>query len=319
MDRYSYEILSELKAHYITVCGQKTFQIQDVGTNVSARQFYLKELNDNLIEPMSEKVFQAYSGGNGNELSDKMLALRSSSAMTYNLLGNGSVNFQGDNSIGEGLYEVSFEKQLHTLRRSEHGLPANLDAFLYCQENREVIACEMKMTEWIFNRPCALRNAYLIPDNYDNPTVATAFIDAAKNIIAPPSDYEDTQEGISIAQYASALRQYDAFQMLKHALACYNACQEQTIPIKKLTLINCVWELPNSNILQLNNRIRYEAQLALEHNEFADFYIAMQPVFNLFQKSNIAFDIRYYNLFDFMRTMSLSDAKKQYLKRYTFQ
>lgn len=194
-----------------------------------------------------------------------------------------------------------------------------MDAFLYCKENQEVIACEMKMTEWIFNRPCTLRNAYLIPDNYDNPTAAAAFIEAAKNIIALPSDYEDTQEVTLITQYASAFRQYDAFQMLKHALACYNTCQEQIIPIKKLTLMNCVWELPNSNILQLNSRKRYEMQLALEHSEFDAFYTAMQPVFKLFQEANIAFAVRYYNLFDFMGAMNLSDAKKQYLKRYTFR
>lgn len=311
MDNYSYDILSALKEQYIAICGQKAFQIQDGGANISARQFYLKELNDNLIEPMSEKVLHAYSKGSGNELSNKMLALRSSSAMTYNLLGNGFVNFRGDDSIGAGRYEVSFEKQLHTLRKSKGGLPANLDAFLYCKENQEAIACEMKMTEWIFNRPCTLRNAYMMPDNYDNLMAATAFIEAAKNIIDP--------QVTAVTQYVSAFRRYDAFQMIKHALACYNACQEQISSIKKLTLINCVWEFPDINVLKLNNRMHYKMQLLQEHQEFDVFYVAIQPIILLFWEAGIVFDIRYYSLSDFMKTMSLSDNTKQYLKRYTFR
>jgi hypothetical protein len=318
MDSYSYEIISALKAQYIAICGQKKFQTQKSSIKESVRQFYLKELEDNLIEPMTSAVIQAYNKGNGKELSDKMLALRSSSAMTYNLLGNGDINICGDNTISAGQYAVSFEKQFNTLRNSVGGFPANLDAFLYCKENQEAIACEMKMAEWIFNHPSTLRKAYLLPENYENHVIAKAFIEAANKLIILHND-SDTQQITLIDEYASAFKQYDAIQMKKHALACYNACREKLFPIKKLTLVNCVWELPDLTVLNKNNQMCYKMQLEREHQEFESFYFAMKPVISLFREAGIVYDIRYYSLSEFMQIMSLSDHKKQYLKRYSFQ
>ena len=49
------------------------------------------------------------------------------------------------------------------MNSNSNGRPANLDAFLYCDYKKEAIACEMKMTEWLFDKPGKLRNAYLNP------------------------------------------------------------------------------------------------------------------------------------------------------------
>ena len=50
--------------------------------------YYLKELNDNLVEPMYDRVQRSYQAGAGRELDKDMQALHSSAAMTYNLFGN---------------------------------------------------------------------------------------------------------------------------------------------------------------------------------------------------------------------------------------
>ena len=85
MDSFSFEILSLLKKKFI---GSQAYQFQVDGNsrNLSPRQFYLKNLNDNLFGCMNDSVKAQYQEGSGNELEDKMKAIRSSSAMTYNIL-----------------------------------------------------------------------------------------------------------------------------------------------------------------------------------------------------------------------------------------
>ena len=123
MDTFSYDILSLMKSGYLTAGGVDDFEARDAGPSVSARQFYVRRLEDNLIHSMDARHIEEYRCGSGSELDDKMRALRSSSAMTFNLLGNGPVNVLWNDSRES--YEVSYEVQLPT-RTS--GLPANLDA-----------------------------------------------------------------------------------------------------------------------------------------------------------------------------------------------
>jgi hypothetical protein len=125
---------------------------------ISARQFYLKDLWDNLIEPMSAQTWSSFKNGSGNPL-NTMPALRSSAAMTYNLLGNTHAKLRGNERIDSGAYSVTFEKQLRPLRKGEGGLPDNLDAYLYCDKHKDTAACEMKMVEWLFSVPGKLRRA----------------------------------------------------------------------------------------------------------------------------------------------------------------
>ncbi|MDO4552860.1 MAG: hypothetical protein Q4C22_04925, partial [Bacillota bacterium] len=113
MNEYTYELLSLLKNKFTQVVGVRSFQ-----TDEGARAFYLRELEDNLREPMGEAALRAYGQGSGNEIaSGKMHALRSSSAMTYNLFGNRAARVcaaqSADSVIGGGVYAVEFEKQFH--------------------------------------------------------------------------------------------------------------------------------------------------------------------------------------------------------------
>jgi hypothetical protein len=282
---------------------------------MSARQFYLKDLRDNLIEPMSTKTLSSYKMGSGNELDDKMRALRSSSAMTYNLLGNTAVKLRGNERIDSGTYAVTFEKQLHTLRKGEGGHPANLDAFLYCAQLQEAVACEMKLMEWLF-KPGKLRSAYLSKKNYDDEPAASVFISVAQNLIAPAIDYEGKL--MPVTEYCPVMQRYDAFQIFKHALACYNECQKNPLALKKLTLLNCVWELPCPERLSCFAKQKYQSYEDIEHQEFADFYRATLPIRQIFAGIGVDFDICYYSLPEFLSLIEKDATSIRYLNRYTF-
>jgi len=139
MDKYTREIMNLLKDNFEQVVGIREFQMCS-----EARSYYLADLSDNLCKPMEENALKAYGQGSGNEIaSGKMNALRSSSALTYNLFDNKPAyvrNNSEDLRIGSGVYSVEFEKQYHTLKPAVPGNPANLDAFLYCEETAEAIS-----------------------------------------------------------------------------------------------------------------------------------------------------------------------------------
>ncbi|MPM24357.1 hypothetical protein SDC9_70839 [bioreactor metagenome] len=306
MDKYSFDILSLLKKQFEKEVGKRQFQLEESGTSVSPRQFYLENLSDNLFDTMSEKTRSCYEKGSGNELKDKMLAIRSSSAMTYNLLGNDNVNLLGDCHIGTGEYNITYEEKFTTLNEASKGTPANLDAFLYCDETKEAIACEMKMGEWIFNAPSKLKEAYLHSNKYIDSKNAQVFVQIAKSLIKSSNKYG----------YNSCFNTYDVFQMLKHSIALYNACYKKERDIKKLTLVNCVWEPDFIDSLSDSSQKKYSGALKNEHDEFHVFYKSMQPAKALFNAIGVKFDICYYSLSDFAKIMELSEERKVYLRRY---
>ena len=172
--------------------------------------YYLLHLEDNLVIPMSNEHIAEYSRGSGGELGGKMKALRSSSAMTFNLLGNGPVKLNGARGLPEGTYAVEFEHQLPTLAGNPH--PANLDAKLESENGETAIYCEMKLAEWILNKASGLREQYLEAESYLVPEIAaTAFREAFAALCAGQADGN--------GRIAPKLPRYDAFQMLKHLMA----------------------------------------------------------------------------------------------------
>lgn len=315
MDRYTEEILSLLKKNHQEAAGVCEFQSTE-----GVRKFYLKNLQDNLYKPMMGKAEKAYGEGSGNEIaSGKMNALRSSSALTYNLLWNGiaeiCVTTNESKGIKSGIYEVEFEKQYHTLKSEASRMPANLDAFLYCNQTKEAIACEMKMTEWIFNKPGNLRQAYLEVSNYIDEEAGKVFVAIAKSLILN-NDYDDPEE--SKEEYPGIMSRYDAFQMFKHTVACYTACTlEEPREIRKLTLLNCVW-MPDVTVLNEEFRERYAREVKLEIDEFKQFKQIMNPIKRIFENKGILFDVDFITVDDFMKLLRKTDDELKYLRRYTF-
>ena len=295
MGKYKEKILDLLKEQFINVVGPRTFQQGSV-----ARSYYLEQLNDNLYQPMSKSVLNAYSKGSGNEIKSgkrpaKMSSIRSSSALTYNLFLNNNVKFGGRyGRIGKGEYSVEFEKQFRTLKSSK--TPANLDAYLFCADTGEAIACEMKMIEWIFNKPRTLKKAYFDSNKYFDS--GDVFVNIANDL------------------QSSEITRYDASQMFKHAVACYNAiCTSEKDKVKKLTLVNCVWTLSNSNLLG-DDEFKYIEREKLELKEFNEFKKIMEPLKDLFKSKGVDFDIVFYTFNDFLNLIDKTQAELDYLERY---
>lgn len=84
---------------------------------------YFADYQNNLFDKMSEAHRAQYELGNGDELSDKkspakMKSIFSSSAMTYNMLGNDEIRAKDNNGIfAPGAYKIEYEKK--TLHRQK--------------------------------------------------------------------------------------------------------------------------------------------------------------------------------------------------------
>ena len=304
---------------------------------------YFKEVGYNLwagYEKNGVQVhyphFKEYGGADGGELKDsektpaKMKSIRSSSAMTYNLLGNESVEIKGTERFSKGTYKVEYEKKLYTLKGNPH--PANLDAYLYKKDSQEAIFCEMKMMEWIFNKPGFLREAYCDAGNYYSSAAADtkttdAFLKAIKMLKAEMLP----DEGI--------FYRYDAWQMFKHTLGIYNMTSDITrkeisrlitnsrakngrsiaeVPeLHKVTLLNVVFE-PSEGLFTGELKEIYQRVKELERENFMQFRKAMveSGVVEAFERDcHIDFDIQYMSAAQFMNCFELGE-RKDFLERY---
>ena len=301
---FTTEILSYLRSQYESATGTK--MDYDSTMKSPQAQFYFRELNDNLFRPMSAEVEKAYRSGDGNELEEKMRALRSSSAMTYNLLGNGPVEVKADSFLFiPGEYQVSYEKQLATIKRNPH--KANLDAYLAGE--KQLVFCEMKMTEWLFNRPGVLRESYFRKELYYHPEIFDAAMECLNRILLPnPTDHRT---------YYSSLTQYDALQMFKHTLAVYNFAAEDPGRIPgNIRLVNCVWHLPEKAAVSAAAMAEYHSKEAKEHQEFDVFHASAEQMRNCFAAIGIDFDIIFVPAEKFADQFVRTPEQKRYQARY---
>lgn len=308
MTDYEKELLDLLKEKYIRLFGNRPFR-----TNSGMQNYWLSGYEDNLIHPMDTTAETAYGEGAGNEIdSGKIGALKSSSAMTYNLFWNRTAEISAelpDARIGNGMYTVELEKKLRTLKSS--AIQAHLDVFLYCAPTGEAVACEMKMTEWLFNKPGTLRASYRNPENYFDLEFGKTMAALAKELIRA-----DTRD-VPMEAYPCGMGRYDAFQMFKHVSACYTACMNKEHgEIKKITLVNCAWTLQDSSALSPKFRGRYLGEEKQEREEFCEFRHIMEPVKHHFADIGIDFDIRFYSFADLLAMVSKTPAELAYLERY---
>lgn len=297
MNKKLYELLSCIKQRYTETNGHHAFQVEEAGPHVSARQFYLRALEDNLVRPMDKLHVEEYSYGSGNELENKMKALRSSSAMTFNILGNRHREVKAsDNLFTSCNYEIDYEYQLSTLTQ---GMPANLDAFLLGNDG-DIIACEMKMLEWLTSIPNKLKDKYLDASKYIFKDSASTFVDIASSL-----------------NTSSAFPCYDFAQMFKHTLALYNALRRKDVETSKLTLLNCVWE-PPENYDVSHETCEWIVKLSQqEHFGFQEFKKLMNPVEDLIANQlGINFKIEYLTASELISRLKYSNDELALLKRY---
>lgn len=294
MNKLQMQIHELLKSKYEKASG-KNMICQKSFSPVRSK-FYFENLDDNFYEPMADDIKAAYDNGAGNERTDKMHALRSSSAMTYNLLGNGPVIVKENSIIGSGTYRLQYEKQLETLKNSK--APATLDAFL--EKDDELCFCEMKLFEPLYHKTNFLKE---LSSNYDDMD-RYFFTDSAYS-------FTESLDKLKI----SDIKRYDACQMYKHALGIYNYVRQNELKGKKVTLLNCVWTM-DADLKDEKSALQYKQIEDEEYSGFVKFKDCMFNVINAFSKLGIDFSIKFVTVKEFVELLDIPEEKKNWLNRY---
>lgn len=314
------------------------------------RRFYYKNYEDNLYCTLGDAALAAYNKGNGAEIQPiqkivkgrliqspaKMASIVSSSAMTFNLLGNKPIAITSGALIPHGTYDVQYEKQMYTIKRGSN--PANLDAFLSNKLGRTAIFCEMKFLEWL-NSPGTLKDSYLDQNYFFKPDESAVeypinAYSVFHDVIMKSTDKiipDKKKSGHNL--HHSIFTRYDAWQMLKHLLAIYNYTSFvtktsvdsfSTLPsmagtYDKIILLNVVNEFPAEHIEDLNARDKYEKAMNQERNEAQLFseIIRNSEIPHLFNNNcNAEIELQYVSAKQFADTIEMSNDKRNYLKRY---
>ena len=307
------------------------------------KKFYYAKYEDNLFCPLGEQALKAYDNGSGAETRPtekmvkgqkvinpaKMASIASSSAMTFNLLGNEPATILTDDILPRGTYDVQYEKQMYTVKKGSN--PANLDAFLSNERDKTAIFCEMKMLEWLGNPSC-LKEAYLNKNYYFAPdySVVGHPVDAYQTFRAVIEQLIDHNEK---AGYRSIFKRYDVWQMLKHLLSIYNYTSFSTqnavntfsaIPsmagkYNRIILANVVNEFPAEFIEDTSVREVYLTAMQEEREEARHFIdvIMNSEIPHLFDNNcNSGIEVKYIAAKEFANTLDMFETKKEYLKRY---
>jgi hypothetical protein len=295
------------------------------------RPFYFNDYTDNLFCPMDKKVEQAYLEGDGDELLPywkngklclpKMGSIASSSAMSFNLLGNGPAVIPEDCALPAGTYELQYEKKMFTICAGKY--PANLYVFLSNESSKTAIFCEMKQLEWL-DPPKKLK------DTYRNRRYYFRSDETAVNF---PIDAFGVFQSVIDEVKQAAFTHYDAWQMLWHLLAIYNYTSYTTQKAVDtfseypsmadkynfIILANVVNELPPERIRDKKTREEYLAALHQEPCEARRFLdiIRNSKIPHLFDNNcNAGIQVVYMSAQTFADTLEMPQDKRDYLKRY---
>lgn len=288
------------------------YELNESCANPKYPDKYYKDYVYNLYENMIDLHKIEYGGGSGGELHEtdskpaKMAAIRSSSAMTFNILGNTDIVLKEENALNHsaGKYYITYEKQHETIDNGKKQQPANLDAMLVSEDGEELIFCEMKMLEWFSKNSGELKLAYKTEKNYIHPELAPQFLKAIDVLESIPEDN-------------NYFEYYDVWQMFKHTLAIHNYMQEKGWDnVKKVSLVNVVFE-PDESIFEDKELLAYRQQREKEHAGFNQFVIALGKA-GLIRDTG-KFEVKYLSARQFMDCFQMTNKKREYLKRYTFE
>lgn len=265
----------------------------EINSNFSVKHIKGSAENKNLYNPMTEKVLKEFSGGNGKELDGKIYAIRSSSAMIFNLLGNEKVFIKEECEFPAGEYHNKYEFPLKTLTRTSK--PAYIDAFLENQDN--LIFIEAKCLEWLdFNLPNELVEAYKDKERYIYTELANTFALTAKEILTT---------------------QYDAPQMFRHLVGIYNYLKENNIQNKKVHLVNVIWDIP-INKIEERFQNEYQRKYNLELAEFNYFRNQIDLLlYEINKDTNCEVKVDLLSVREFYKMIDYKDSKQAaFCKRY---
>ncbi len=361
MDAFSYDILNMLRQRFRETVGDVRLAIPEEGKEISGKQFCVKNWEENFRIPMSDEYKKMFEKALGDAFITKTKSIRSSAAMTYNLLEEGEITIVHPQEkdvpedvcpldaeeelrrpkgvcnplrriLGEGIYSVSYEKQVPVGNKRFYEKPSYLDAWLYNEERQEIIACEMKMTEWLFNKPRTIKKEYLLPEYYTYAEAAPVFTEVFRKLaIWDPKEMPKAPKtfrsfiGNLLSNERKAymeipcecvFKRYEAMEMVKHALGCYNALRSGDIKAKKISLVNVIWTLPYDAEISDNTNERYCWREWTIFKEYDYMKKLMRPVYALFESLDVEFHIELCTVEQFFDMMETNEDRKSYMKRY---
>jgi hypothetical protein len=290
-------------------------------------EFYYQDYRDNLFCALGDDARRAYEEGSGSETKPyiwkghgkevlcppKMASIASSSAMTFNLLGNGPATILADKKLPAGNYCVQYEKKMQTLNIGSG--PANLDAFLSNAASKTAVFCEMKLLEWL-GEPGKLKDSYRKKECYVVPESFETFL---KVITAIDKQQKTTP---------NLFKRYDVYQMFKHLLAIYNhtsfAAKDKIKgsmagTYRTVILANIVNEFPAERIVNLRTRKNYEKALKEELAGANEFIAVIRGcgIPEMFARDcGVKLKVQYISAKEFADSVDMPQVKRDYLKRY---
>ena len=299
-------LLKYLKEKFESAVGHKMICAKnDDKISEKKRPYYFEKLECNILpEGMKKAAKEAYEKGGGQEFNLKMRALRSSSAMTFNIFGNDSVTIESGHKLTSGTYDIVYEKKFSTLRSAK----ANIDVCL--KNDNEILLFEMKMAEWLLNSPSKLRRSYLREEGYPD----KEFFDVIKKII---DKYRSEKSAYDREEYSSETTYFDVFQIIKHIFGIYKEVfykKELKIPAsKKITLVCGMWTIEDKNF---SNYEEYEKISEKIDCEFKTFHKNLKSIRDIFLTKDIIFDVIKLSVNDIIDSLNKKPDKKNYLQRY---
>lgn len=110
---------------------------------------------------------------------------------------------------------------------------------------------------------------------------------------------------------------YDSLQMTKHLLAIYGKlANDAAYRPGRVTLLNCVWEFTNPNVLE-GYMAKYLEMEAEEHEGFERFArLAEEHVAPLFEERGASLSIEYMTAAELMEVVEYEPCHRAKLERY---
>lgn len=289
---------------------------------------HFAEYQNNLFCEMSEEHKTQYERVAHIRFSDalrpaSMKNVLLSSAMTFNLLGNGEIRAKDGNAFFvPGTYSIEYGKKLVTVSApGGRQVPTYLKAFLL--NGTDAIFCEMEMTEWLRNRPGFMNKMYFEKERSFFNTEESSEVSAA---------FEKLRDSVlKIMQRWCKFWRYDAWRMYLRILGIYNMSSKLTrskieekedikfLPeLKTARLANVIFEPPEGAFSDEDVRKEYRELLETEHEEFATFKKCFEEsgIIAAFKKDcGIDFSLELLTAAQFMDCFDLGD-RADYLQRY---
>lgn len=281
-------------------------------------RFYYNTYEKNLFENTLINHKKDFERAAGQEIKynkygvQKMAAIKSSSALLFNMLGDNDFIVIKGEIIPNGKYHLKYEKPLPAI---DPRFPAYIDGYL---ENKRgvFIFIESKMLEYL-QKPKNLKKSYLDCKKYQlwnfNSQAAESFQKLFRQIC-------DESMTTANDEYKPKTT-YDIFQILIHSMAILTYLLKKKENVKKVFLINTVWNIPKESdgfMGDLKNKYReyWDSEVKGAEQFSKDFVPEIQRIYKTALGNDVIFSFIFLRWSEFKDMIEMDEERKVYLKKY---